>query len=79
MQDKKYQIYKEIVLRDVNRVADHMAGIAKTIGENETERIWTAKVPPSLKQILIENMAVTKVHFQLDRKISTIHLERREF
>ncbi|KAE8037947.1 hypothetical protein FH972_010497 [Carpinus fangiana] len=56
-----------------------MAGIAKIMGENETERIWTAKVPPSLKQILIEDRAVTKVHFQLDRKISTIHTESREF
>jgi hypothetical protein len=56
-----------------------MAGIAKTMGENETERIWTSKVPPSLKQILIEDKAVTKVNFQLDRKISTIHIERREF
>jgi hypothetical protein len=56
-----------------------MAGIAKIMGENETNRIWTAKVPPSLKQILIKDRAVTKVHFQLDRKMSTIHTESREF
>jgi hypothetical protein len=56
-----------------------MASIAKIMGENEIDRIWTTKVPPSLKQIFIEDRAVTKLHFQLDRKISTIHTERREF
>jgi ribonuclease HI len=79
MHSKKYEIYEEVVLRDENRAADHMADIAMSMEENENERIWTTKVPPGLKQILIEDRAITKVHFQRDKKFSTFNTESRKF
>ena len=41
-----------------------MSKIAKTL-EVDEERIWETKVPKGLKQILIEDVAVTKAHFKL--------------
>jgi hypothetical protein len=43
MRDKKYRIGSQIVLRDENRAVNPKACNSKTMGNNETEKIWTEK------------------------------------
>jgi hypothetical protein len=49
LNDEKYKIRSENVLRDENRPANHMSCIVKTLEKKETIRIWEKKVPKGLK------------------------------
>ena len=68
MRGKKYRIGNHILLWDETREAEPKACIAKTTGNNETERIRIKKILKGLKLILIEDRAVIKVNFQCDIK-----------
>ena len=67
------------MLQDENRAIDHMSFIAKTLENDESERIWEIKVPKGFKQILIEDVDITKVHFKLDFKNIAINIVKTGF
>jgi hypothetical protein len=79
LNDEKYKIRSENVLRDENQPADHMACIAKTLEKKETIRIWEKKVPKGLKQFLIEDVAIAKVHFEPKPESSDISFQLEKF
>ncbi|KAE8023755.1 hypothetical protein FH972_009422 [Carpinus fangiana] len=53
----------KVVLQEENNAADYMSRIAETM-KLDNQRIWETKVPRGLRQILIEDVVVTKVHFK---------------
>jgi hypothetical protein len=53
----------KVILQEENKSANYLLRIAATM-EVGNEKTWETKVPRGLKEILIEDVAVTKVHFE---------------
>jgi hypothetical protein len=56
-----------------------MACIANTLGKKKTEKIWKKKATKGLKEILIEDVVNTKVHFKPKPNGSDIAIQTKKF
>jgi hypothetical protein len=54
-----------------------MSRIVETLQVDE-EMIWETKVPKGLRQVLIEDVIVTKVHFKLTSTKNSVNIEKFE-
>ena len=64
------------VLKNENKAAHHMLNIAKNMEVDK--KTWETIVPRGLKEILVEDMAVTKVDFRPTTKKIPVNPEKFE-